>query len=310
MATVYLSGLAHELGTRTPLARIDEPTLREQLETLHRQGLRHCRVADRSVADLAAGSARRTLAAVPPDTVDAVVFCTDTSPELSPTAEVWAFLDAVGLPRTPATFVSGSGCGNLGPALTVARGMVLTGDRSAVLVVTADRVRSGTRYLANGQTAMSDGAASCVVSTTSFGAGFELRALADSCRVDIGTIAVTPILVARATTQGIRAAVRGVTEPLSLATDDFRYLLTGNYGRSALEFLATSAGVPTDRVVTPLLADTGHCFAGDALITLSSLVDGDQIGDGDQALVLTVSPRSWSAAAVRHIGGQTCTPCR
>ncbi|MFC0436901.1 3-oxoacyl-[acyl-carrier-protein] synthase III C-terminal domain-containing protein [Kutzneria buriramensis] len=310
MATVHLSGLDHELGTRTPLAQVDEPTLREQLQALHEQGLRHCRVADRPVVELAAASARRTLAAVPPDTVDAVVFCSDNSPEPSPTAEIWDFLDAVGLPRTPATFVSGAGCGNLGPALNVARGMVLTGDRSAVLVVTADRVREGTRYLANGQTVMSDAAASCVVGAEAFGAGFELRAIADSCRVDIGTVADRPILVARATTQGIRSAVRGVTERLSLTTNDFRHLVTGNYGRSALDFLATSAGVPTDRVAAPLLADAGHCFAGDPLITLSSLVDTGQLGGDDQALMLTVSPRSWSAIAVRHIRGQTWTPHR
>ncbi|SDZ35375.1 3-oxoacyl-[acyl-carrier-protein] synthase-3 [Amycolatopsis xylanica] len=298
---VYVFGLAHELGVSAPLEEIDDPEVREQLGTLRTQGLRDCRVAQETVVELAARSARRTLAAVQPDTVDAVVFSTDTSPELTPTAEIWDFLEAVGLPRTPATFVSGSGCGNLGPALAVARGMVLTGDKPTVLMVTADRVRSRTRYLTNGQTVLSDGAASCVVSSTLSGPGYELRTMADTCRADIGTVADKPILVARATTLGIRAVVRTVTERLSLTTADFRHVLTGNYGRSTLEFIASSARVPVDRVASPLGAGTGHCFSADALLTLEHLVDRGHLDDDDQTLVLTMSPRSWSAIVLRRI---------
>lgn len=300
MTGVYLSSFASALGDQILLEDADDEGLHHHLAALHEQGLKHCLVSECSVAGMAATSSRQTLAAVPDAQVGAIVFCTDTAPELTPTCEGWDLLLKLGLPRTPVTLVGGSGCGNLAPGMSVARSLIMLDGLAAVLLVTSDRMRALTRYLDNGQTAMSDGAASCIVSSQPPpGPSFALRGQASSFRADIGTVAVRRIIVARETVEAIEDTVRQAAEPLSLTPRDFRYLLTGNYGRTARELLAESAGVPADRVYCPKLDQTGHCFAADVIISLGSLLDTDMIDDGDHVLLLTASPRSWSAAVLR-----------
>jgi len=298
---VYLSAIASALGEKIPLVEIADDVVREQLGALHSQGLKHCRVTSAPATQLAVASARRTLDGVPTETVEAIVYCTDTAPEKTTTGDVWDFLLELGLPGTPATVVGGSGCGNLGPGLAVARDLILAGGVSTVLLVTADRVRDETRYLANGQTALSDGAASCLITSRPRGTAFRIHGPASSFKVDIGTATARPIIVAKATAQTIQGTVRRVIEPLSLAPADFRYLLTGNYGLSAQAFLATSAGIPLDQVYCPLLAQVGHCFSADVLLGLASLLETDQVSHGDRALLLAMSPRSWAVAAATYV---------
>jgi 3-oxoacyl-[acyl-carrier-protein] synthase-3 len=300
VTSVYLSCFASELGDRVPLGDAGDDGLQRHLGALHEQGLRHCLVSERPVASLAAASSRQTLAAARSVQAGAIVFCTDTAPELTPTNEAWELLLDLGLPRTPVTLVGGSGCGNLAPGMSVARSLILLDGLAAVLLVTADRRRDLTRYLDNGKTAMSDGSASCIVSSQPPpGPGFALLGQASSFRADIGTVAARRISVARATVEAIENTVRQATEPLSMAPEDFRYLLTGNYGRTPRELFAESAGIPAHRVYCPLLDQTGHCFAADVLIGLGSLLEERKIAEGDHVLLLTASPRSWSAAVLR-----------
>jgi 3-oxoacyl-[acyl-carrier-protein] synthase III len=297
---VYLWSFASALGEQILLEDTDDEGVHCHLAALHEQGLKYCLVSECSVAGLAATSSHQTLAALRDAQVDAIVFCTDSAPELTPTSEAWDLLLRLGLPRTPVTVVGGSGCGNLGPGLSMARSQILLDGLSTVLLVTSDRMRARTRYLDNGQTVMSDGAASCIVSSQPPpGPSFAIRGLASTFRVDIGTVAVRRIMVARATVEAIEDTVRRAAEPSSLTARDFRYLLTGNYGRTPRELLAESAGVPVDRVYCPMLARTGHCFAGDVLVSLGSLAETDKIDDDDHVLLLTASPRSWSVAVLR-----------
>lgn len=302
MRPVYLSAVSYVLGDETPLSGIDDETLQQQAPTLYGQGLKNCRVTDQPAARLAADSARQTLDTVTGRTVDAIVYCTDTAPDKTTTGDVWDFLLELDLPATPVTVVGGAGCGNLVSGLQAARNMILAEDAATVLLVTSDRVKTGTRYLDNGQTALSDGAASCLVSAEPHRQAFLLRGLATTFRVDIGTTAVRPIAVARATTAEIRKAIRRVTEPLGICPADFGRLLTGHYARTALAFLAMSAEVPVERVYCPAVAGVGHCFSADALISLVALTNTGEIADGEHVLILAVSPRSWSVAAATFAG--------
>jgi 3-oxoacyl-[acyl-carrier-protein] synthase III len=297
---VYLGSFASELGKQVALEDANDDGVYRQLAALREQGLACCRVTDRSVASLAAASSQQSLAAAGGADAGAIVFCTDTAPELTPTSEAWDLMLELGLPRTPVTVVGGSGCGNLEPGLSVARSLILLDGLATVLLVTSDRNRARTRYLDNGQTVMSDGAASCIVSSQPVpGPSFSLRGLARSFRADIGTVAVRRIMVARATVEAVETTVRRAVEALPLAVGDIRYLLTGNYGRTPLELLAESAGFPADRVYGPMISQNGHCFAGDVLVGLGSLIETDELDDGDHVMLLTASPRSWSAAVLR-----------
>lgn len=297
---IYVSAISYLLGEETLLSDIADPVLQEQIPALHAQGLKYCRTANRSTSGLAAESVRKSLEGITGQSVAAIVFCTDSEPEKTTTSDIWDFLIELGMPATPVTVVGGSGCGNLGPGLSVARNLVLVDGISPVAVVTADRVTNGTRFLPNGQTAMSDGAASCIVDSRSYGAGFQLQRLNARFQVDIGTTSTRPIIVAKATAQAAREAVLGVAESLSMTPADFRFLLLPNYGLSAQKFLATSAGVPMEQVYCPFLDQVGHCFSADVLLALTSLMDTDGVQAGDHLLLLTMSPRSWSVVAVTY----------
>jgi 3-oxoacyl-[acyl-carrier-protein] synthase III len=299
MAPVYLSALSHSLGTKVAMARVDDPVLHSRLDTLHDQGLRNCRVTTESPVALAAASALGTLHRSGDQDVGAVVYCTDTRPEVGHTGDLWDFLLQIGRPASHGVVLGGSGCGNLGPGLATARGIVHA-DGTTVLLVTTDRVAGGTRYLPNGETVLSDGSASCLVGARPVGPSFVLHGLASSVRADVES-SPTRMSVARATAHAIAATARRATEPRSPA--DFGLLVTGNYGRTARSLLAMSAGVPPEQVYCATLADVGHCFSADVLIGLAALIEEDRPELREPVMVLTASPRSWSVAVVERVDG-------
>ncbi|WP_018348396.1 hypothetical protein [Longispora albida] len=298
---VFLSSICYQLGHKTAIADAGDASVQEQREVLVAQGLAYCRVTRSSAIELGAASARKTMSGLGDKTVDAVVYCTDTAPDKSVTADAWDLLLALDLPTTPVTVVGGSGCGNLGPGLRLARSLLSEGEAETVLLVTADRVKAGTRYLGNGQTVLSDGAASCLVSSWKPASGFHLLGLASSSRLDIGTAKLRPILVAKSTAEAVRSAIERSIRPMSLSRDDFQHLLPGYYGRSPQAFLAMSAGFPLDKIYCPMLPDVGHCFSADVLLSLASLTEAGGLRSGDLLMLLAISPRSWSVAPVSYV---------
>jgi 3-oxoacyl-[acyl-carrier-protein] synthase-3 len=297
-APVYVSAIAHTLGTKVAIADLDEPVLRAHLGSLHEQGLRHCRVSTQPPAALAAAAARETLRRAGDPAVGAVVYCTDTRPELGHSSDLWDFLQRVDRPESHGVVVGGSGCGNLGPGLTTAGGLVRAED-AAVLLVTTDRVTHGSRYLANGETVLSDGAAACLVGPRPVGPSFAVRGLASSVRA--GLEATARMSVAKVSARAIGATARKAAAPRPVA--DVGVLVTGNYGHTPRAFLAMSAGIAPDRVHCPDLAEVGHCFSSDVLIGLAGLLADDAVAPGEPVMLLTASPRSWSVAVVTREDG-------
>ncbi|PCG84208.1 hypothetical protein CIB93_20545 [Streptomyces sp. WZ.A104] len=300
--TVYLSGFAHAAGERVPLAELDDATVADHAERLREQGLRHVRVSASPVPELATASARATLAAAGDASVDSAVLCTDTPAAVSPTMDLWDFLAGTGRSDLPGAIVGGSGCGNLGPGLAAARDAVRAGTASSVLLVTADRVSTGTRYLPSGTTVLSDGAASCLVSREPVGDGpaVRLRSLSLGVRLDTESSA-RELAVARATTRAVGGIVRRALEPLGLERRDVGKILMGNYGDASRSFLALAAGVDPRRAHCPTQADLGHCFSADILVNLAELARRGEAVPGEPVLLLASSPRSWAAALVEYV---------
>lgn len=297
---VYLSAIGIALGERTPLDQVAAEDLDGQRETLLAEGLRHVLVSDRAVPDLAAESALRTLAesTVP---VDSVVYCTDTRPDVTATADLRTFFRGIERVDLPGTVVGGADCGNFGLGLAAARQTLLAGQADAVLLVTADRVLGGQRYLANGVTVLSDGAASCVVSRRRPERGPALRVLSAGTTVqrDVAD-SDRPLTVARATSRAISRIVRASLEPLSLTAKDVRHLVTGHYGDSPRSFLAMAAGVSPELAHGPRRAEVGHCFAADVLLGAAGLLDG-AAEPGDLVLLLASGPDTWSAVVAECV---------
>ena len=298
-APVYLSAISHSVGTKVALADLDDPVLQSRLGTLHDQGLRHCRITTEQPVALAAASAIDSLRQAGEPDVGAVVYCTDTRTDVGQTGDLWDFLLRIDRPASHGIVLGGSGCGNLGPGLATASGIVRA-EETPVLLVTTDRVAAGTRYLPNGETVLSDGSACCLVGARPVGPSFVVRGLASSVRADVES-SPTKMSVARATAHAIAATARRATEPRSPA--DFGLLVTGNYGHTPRALLAMSAGIAPERVHCPTLAEIGHCFSADVLIGLAALLEEDRPELREPVMLLTASPRSWSVAFVERVDG-------
>ncbi|MFE4924877.1 hypothetical protein [Streptomyces sp. NPDC056661] len=297
--SVYLSAISHSLGAKVALPELNDPEVRERLDTLHEQGLRHCRVSAKPPVTLATESACATLDRANRSDVDTIVYCSDTPPHVGRSRDLWDFQLSIDHPASPGIVVGGSACGNLGPGLAIASSQVRT-EGSTVLLVTTDRLTAGTRYLANGETVLSDGAASCLVGPRPEGPSFALRGLASSVRADAEQSSKS-LAVAQVTARTIGHARSRAVDPPS--AHNIKLLLTGHYGRAPRAFLAMSAGVAPEHVHHPRLADVGHCFSADVLIGLADLLQSDTVANGELVMLLTASPRSWSVAIVERVEG-------
>lgn len=297
---VYLSSISFEVGARVAISDLNDHVVGEQLATLHREGIEHCRVSDEPTSRMASRAAEKTLAAAGVTIPDSVVYATESPSARSPSAELWDFLVDLDQPTLQAELVSGHTCGNLPSAIRAARNLVLAEGQSNVLLATADRPRGATRFLDNGYTVLSDAAASCLVGRRPPGSGFRLLGVSQSMRADL------PRLTAqyqgmRIVVKGVKEAIHGLTDSAEPSAGGYDRLITGNYANSVKRLFATAAGMKAGQVYTPLASDLGHCLAADLLITLSTAEQTGTLRPGERILLIGASPRSWSCAAVEYV---------
>ncbi|MFE0457849.1 hypothetical protein ACFW1A_01145 [Kitasatospora sp. NPDC058965] len=303
---VYLSSLAAELGDKVALEDLGDAVVTRELDRLQAEGLRHCRVSGQQPFRLAARAAARSLADGPgaPSTA---VYCAESPAQGSFCYDVWDFLQELGRPALPTVALAGNACGNIPPALRIARNAVLADPSAVVLLATTNKREHATRFMADGQTVNSDGAAACLVSATPPRRGFRLLATSESIRADLPT-GGSPLSTMRAVLRGVSATVTALTDAPSVGAADFDLMITGHYGESVRRLYATAAGVDFTTVHSPLVADLGHCSAGDLLLGLADAQSSPHLHPGARILLLGTSPRSWSCAALEYV--RTDTPHR
>ncbi|SDT80552.1 hypothetical protein [Actinoplanes derwentensis] len=294
----HLSAIRFAVGRPVPVEQVAGGSLAGNGETLSAEGIDFCRIDERPPAVMAAETARATLEAAPEVSVGAVVYCTDTPTGATPTMDMWTFLEGAGLVDVSATAVSGGACGNLGLGLAAARGILATQPVDAVLLVTSDAVRDGTRFNPDGLTVMSDGAASCLVTRQPFG-GFRLTGLSSATQLDIDMN--RGFNQARTMNRNIGQAVRQAFAGLDHRPVDCRHFVTANYGTTPRSFLAMAAGCRPAQILTPTAREVGHCFSADILINLFALLAEGDIRPNDRLCMLATSRRSWHAMAADYV---------
>lgn len=293
---VYLSAISFTVGERVPVENLAEldPS---RLATARREGIAGCLVDSRSTIELAVACARSSLAVAPQPPVHAV-YATDSPYELSQTEDGFDFLRRCDLVNTDLVTVGGGGCGNLGPGLAVARGLLWSRAPGPVLFVTTDRVMTGNRFTPNGMTLLSDGAASFLLSTELVAPGFRVLSVASSVRA--GMAARAGIAAARQIAAAVGEAAQRALESAELGAA-CRYLLLPNYGVTSRALFSMAAGFDVDTTYPPSNTYVGHCFSADALISLSQLMSDGVLDRGDRLMLLAASPQSWSIVIVEYV---------
>ncbi|MCX4985997.1 3-oxoacyl-[acyl-carrier-protein] synthase III C-terminal domain-containing protein [Streptomyces sp. NBC_00572] len=297
---VHLSALAYELGGSVDIALLDDSGVAQRLDALTAEGLRHCRVSDRSAPQLGAASARATLAAADGLIPGALVLATESRTP-SPTQILWETLRSVPLPRTPGLVVGENGCGNVAPALRAARGVLLAERVAGVLLTFADRLTTPSRFMPDGDTVMSDSAASCLVTAGPPGhPSFRVLAVATSVQADL--VPEERVLKgARTIMKAVREALGRINGSIPEPERGFDWFITGNYSATTRRFLATAAQMPEEKAYSPHHASYGHCYSADQLITLAALEAEGRLTHGHRVLLLASSARSWSLVALERV---------
>lgn len=316
---VYLTHVAHALGAPASLAElhdtaVDAHAATERRATLTAEGIAGCLVdrtgtphgGQRGKVALARRAAGASAAAAGFDG-EAVLMCSDTAPERTPSLDLWDLVSDLGASDVTAVTVGGHGCGNLGVATQLGLDLI-TGGRRSVLVVTADRVAEGApRFLASGRTLLSDGAAACVLTTARPAAGYRVLAVASgaSPAAPVGTGGLRG---AAPLVSGLGRAVAAVHDVSGVAPADVTHVLPGNLGSSARAMLAMAVRVRPEKVYAPRAASEGHCYSADILVALREAPGRGDVVDGDVLLLVSTSVRSWFVAAVRYTAEPASAP--
>ncbi|MFI6325065.1 hypothetical protein ACIBG8_46645 [Nonomuraea sp. NPDC050556] len=298
-AALYLSDIGYTLGEPTPVASVvGDREARDSLDILRQEGVESYRVSESTPAQLAAASCLpQTVAGLSGSA--GVVYCTDSPPSMTLTDDMWDFLCQTGIPDRTAVVSGGSGCGNLGPGLAVARGLLMGGEHMDILLVTTDRVITGTRFVASGLTVLSDSAASCRVTAEPPERGFRVTGMASLVRAATrhhgqGLASARSLITAVG-----QLVPRAFRNSESSATES-RHLLTGNYGVTPRSLLAMAAGLEPEAHYAPRVGELGHCFSADILISLADLDADGSLAHGDQLMLIASSPKAWSVVAVDY----------
>ncbi|MDJ0105739.1 hypothetical protein QM646_04945 [Rhodococcus erythropolis] len=275
LADTYLSVLSWELGVRVRVRDLDDPMVRDNRGKLEKGSSTVVRVSDRKAAELA-------VAVILDSDIgfQAVVVCTDSLDDDSPTDWVRKLRAAAGLHSIRTLLVSGAACANFAAGLEVARGLIFAGSAVSVLLVTTDKVSVGTRYQALGATVIGDGAVACMV-TTNPGCG-QFRMVDQATETWAGSAgrlghAKTMLTATRSAAKKVAGGDLAVV----------RHVVTPNFDRTTRQLLVMAASADSASLHPGLLSEVGHCFAADVPLNLHDLARSGVADRGH--LVLTVS---------------------
>ncbi|RKT12290.1 3-oxoacyl-[acyl-carrier-protein] synthase-3 [Streptomyces sp. 1114.5] len=306
MSALQLSALAYVHGERRPIAELADRLAPELLAP--DTGLAWYRASEREIWQLAAEAGARTVeAAVEPP--DLLVYVSENDHGSSDS--LTHLVRALGLPATRYLRVSGHDCGNLGPALHLAGQALASGEHRRVLLLMADRVLDGDRSQADTLSVVSDGAVACLVTAGEPDGGTDDELSSDGVRFAVhGVSTVTDAEAGAGAGVGDRIlatvalAVAGTAEiarQCGRAAEDFDHLLFPNYRTVAQQFLCSAMGVPVERVLFGPMAEYGHCFSADSLVSLAHCAERGGIRPGEHVLAFGDGPNSWSSLAVERI---------
>lgn len=158
MTLLHLSAVEYVHGDRHSIAELSGQLDAELLDP--DSGLAYYRASDLEIWQLAAAAGARTVAAGA-DPPDLLVYVTENDHGSSDS--LTRLVRSLDLPAAEYLRVSGHDCGNLGPALLLARRALASGEHRRVLLLLADKVLDGDRSQADKLSVVSDGAVACLV---------------------------------------------------------------------------------------------------------------------------------------------------
>lgn len=297
---VFMTGIAHITGDPRPITAIEpiaaEPGL---LDALHEVGLSRYRHARDCPIDMAATCIAETLdhSRMPASGIDILMLASSTVGfgQIENT-ELLQLSERFGLAHATPIGVSAAECANFGTALHLARTLVTTGEARTVLLVTTDACTTPQqRLLRQVNSVVSDGAASCLVTTEP--ARIEILATATATNQLIRA-ATNPDTIAALTRRTLIGLADEVLLRANIDRAQVRQVITNNINTEALRFMTLSAGLDHNLCYDDNVADFAHVHSADNLLNLQSYLED---GAAPDQIVLTISHAfgTWALAPLR-----------
>lgn len=297
---VYVRPAGRVLGRQVPLAELEDPVVAEHLELLESEGVSGAGVAEVSSIELAAAvvpsfTGRAVIGDVQPDVI---VVCTDTLEGVDPSDWMARFQKLSGTELTTTLMVSGHACANLVLGLETCRGLIASGVAETAMLVTADRVATGTRFEVLNNSVYSDGAAACLLTTEP---GSSFRIVGSGMQGQAQVRREGGMAAARATLLTMAAASNRALG--GRPSSDVRTVLSLNLGTTARTLLAMAASVPVNAVRSGTPASRGHCFSADVLFAMDELLADESCRPDDDVLILVSGRHVQSAMLLSRSSG-------
>jgi 3-oxoacyl-[acyl-carrier-protein] synthase-3 len=222
------------------------------------------RRTERSVTSMAVQTGAATLlqARVEPASVDCVVLCTTAFPSDNRDHGTFVAEVMTGIGLDDADFI-GVGlhrCANLLAGIRTGEAMVASGRHRRVLVISTDRIEDESLRLEK-FAMFSDGAASCLLSDSDPGGGYEV--VSSAAAHNVSQLDWASELSADLSQRVNESLLKG----RGLALADVA-LLHGNIFKPIVMLKEMQAGFRPSQLFTDNIARFGHCFAADPLINL------------------------------------------
>jgi len=302
---VCLAGLAYELGDQRPVAELRGASDPVALDLLCANGIRHYRRSEQPAGRLAAASLVKSIAlwGGDPRDIDLVLYCSESlGPVEKASIRFGALCRDYGLGDVPVVGVSLSGCANLIPGLRYARALLRAEGLRNVAVVTADTCLDESRRIADWDLAvLSDGAASCIVSTEPSAPGVRLLGVGHAANPrlrDLDRRGQRPRILLMIA-NGVRRALEAALQDAAVDLAAIGRLVSTNTRRDAMEFFARHVGLGAAAAFTGTLDGVSHCYSSDVLINILASA-GAAPGPGPFA-ALSLGPDSWGALVLQDV---------
>jgi 3-oxoacyl-[acyl-carrier-protein] synthase III len=287
-----------------------------EIHRLIADGFKSYRQFDGDILDLVSDTIREAaaIAEINPAQIDAVLFASDSywENEIERTGQ---YLHGVSRFRLLKAAREGglvnaqpfanwlSACGNVGATLALARGLVAAGQHRHAMVVSFDRIPSGTaRLMGNGTSIFSDGAAAFLVSsdTQPFALlGHAGRSSARLANPNIMFGGASPALVMLETVKAINQVKIALFEQTELQPGDYNHVLMPNIRTDVAAALGGLLGVSAGQMRRKTLADHAHLHANDNLLALLALETAGAISADENLLLFNAGTWAWHLTAIR-----------
>ena len=311
MARTYIGGVSFRVGRTASIEELftASSTSVPDIEFFRARGLRHYCAQVKSLGSMCSAVIRESLrlCSLEPHQVGAVVIDSEQWHCVTEDrVQLLESLHACGLVQVAVIGIELQTCSGCLTALNVADRLVRTDcERRPVLVLVCGRVAPGSsRADLRRATVLSDGVASCVVSTAPLGP-FALLASTNHTNLQMvrggvaGEKAAISLVRSHADISSIASRLYRIGEVIA---QEVQALLCTNGNLMYTTFAGRATGIPEERIYTENVAAYGHVFSCDHLINLATYGASKGFVEGGKYLLIGWSPYVFGGALVSYEG--------